>query len=71
MKKIIRSKSDTKLIIEYKLVAETLNANINKLKTNYIKKGHLLPKATIMKKPKGSRRGSEQKHSKLYYKTFI
>ena len=49
MKTVVRSKSDTKLIIEYKYVSEALNLNINKLKTDYVKKGQLLPKTNILK----------------------
>jgi len=49
MKTVVRSKSDTKFIIEYKYVTEALNLNINKLKTDYVKKGQLLPKTNIVK----------------------
>ena len=63
MKKLIRSKSDTKLILEYKVVSEALNTNLAKLKTDYLKKGHLLPRSSIFKKKKScSKKSTKKKH---------
>ena len=65
MKKLIRSKSDTKLITDYKLVSESLNTNINNLKTDYLKKGHLLPKSSIFTKRKYTKRSNTNKNSNI------
>ena len=57
--------------MEYKLVSETLNTNINRLKTDYLKTGHLLPKAYIFKKrttKKSSSIKKKSKSSKLKFK---
>ncbi len=52
MKTLSHSKSDTNLITIDKKVSETLNTNLQSLKSNFLKKDYILPRSSLRKSNK-------------------
>ena len=52
MKKCPRGKSDTKMHLKYLKIPDRINLNLNNLKTNYLGKDCIIPKAVRISNPK-------------------